>query len=203
MLAEVFPGFFALWSDTLWCDHLRKTLYWYLVANDYSMGIRADAGIILAQTALERLAWVHCVKHRNIVSPAAFARKGLSAADKIRMLATTFGIPTQLPDTMKALNAKRGEKWASIPDAIAEIRNALVHPYDKDSPPKGAYYEAWRLSMWLLDLALLRLCKHTGHYASRLADGRWAGTVEQVPWAKETSTQKAEQSGTNEEQNLR
>ena len=186
LLSGVFPGFFDLWSSDSWKEHLRVALYWYLAANERSTGIGVDAGIILAQTALERLAWAYCVEHRKMVSQKAFLQRGLSATDKLHMLITTLGIPIELPGTMTTLNAKPGEKWADILDAITSIRNALVHPSEKKSFLRSShYYEAWLLSMWLLDLVLLRLCKHTGDYANRLADRRCVGIVEQVPWAKQ------------------
>lgn len=184
LLSDVFPGFFALLNDKSWKDHLRVALYWYLAANERATSIGVDAGIILAQTALERLAWVHCVEHQKIVSEEAFKPRGLSAADKLRMLVSTLGIPVQIPRTMRAMNGKRGRKWADIPDAITLIRNSLVHPYEKELPPADSYYEAWQLSMWLLDLALLRLCNHGGDYANRTAGPRYLGQVERVPWSK-------------------
>jgi hypothetical protein len=206
LLSDVFPGFFALWNDRSWRKHLYAVLYWYLAANEGSTCIRADAAIILAQAAIERLAWAYCVEHRKIVSGKAFEPRGLSAADRIRMLAATLGIPTELPATMAALNAKRGKKWDDIPDAITAVRNKLVHPKSQrekhnisdaiasvqtmlvypakaSAPPSGSHFEAWQLSMWLLDLTLLRLCGHKGDYGNRLVR-RWAGMVEQVPWAK-------------------
>jgi len=186
LFSEVFPGFFTLWNDEAWREHLRKSLYWYLAANERSTGIGVDAGIILAQTALERLAWAYCVEHQRIVSQDAFTPRGLSSANKLRMLASTLGITTKIPTTMRALRGRRGRKWVDIPDAIASIRNALVHPHVKDSHTSQAYYEAWNLSMWLLDLTLLRLCSYNGNYGNRLVE-RYPGTVEHVPWAKGNS----------------
>jgi hypothetical protein len=120
-----------------------------------------------------------------MVSQKAFLQKALSAPDKLRMLISSLGVPAELPATMTMLNAKPGEKWADIPDAITSIRNALVHPSEKKSfLTRDYFYEAWQLSMWLLDLVLLRLCKHTGDYANRLTNKRWVGTVERVPWTK-------------------
>jgi hypothetical protein len=156
----------------------------FISQKSVATGIGVDAGIILAQTALERLAWAHCVEDRKVVSQEAFKPRGLSAADRLRMLTSTLGIPVEIPKTMKALCGRRGTKWADIPDAITAIRNALVHPYEEKSPPTGAYYDGWRLSMWLLDLVLLCLCNHNGEYGNRIADPRYAGLVERVPWAK-------------------
>lgn len=184
MLSEVFPGFFNLWNSASWKEHLKVALYWYLAANERTTGIGVDAGIILAQTALERLAWAYCVEHQKIVSQDAFKPRGLSAADRIRMLASTLDIPVQLPIIMDAFRLRPAKPWGDIPDAITEVRNSLVHPYKKHAPPKGAYYQAWELSMWLLDLALLRLCNHTGDYANRLDRSRYVGHVERVPWGQ-------------------
>ena len=192
LLSDVFPGFFSLWNDGMWKEHLKVALYWYIAANERTTGIGVDAGIILAQTALERLAWVHCVKHQKIVSEEAFKPRGLSAADRLRMLISTLGIPVNIPATMSALHGRRGRKWADIPDAITSIRNSLIHPYDKNLPPKGSYYEAWQLSMWLLDLALLRFCNHNGDYGNRIANSRYVGQVERVPWGEKAMNDNGE-----------
>jgi hypothetical protein len=192
LLSDVFPGFFSLWNDGTWKEHLKVALYWYIAANERTTGIGVDAGIILAQTALERLAWVHCVKHQKVVSEEAFKPRGLSAADRLRMMISTLGIPAEIPVTMSALHGKRGSKWADIPDAITSIRNSLVHPYEKNLPPKGSYYEAWQLSMWLLDLALLRFCNHNGDYGNRIANPRYVGQVESVPWGEQAMNDNAE-----------
>ena len=93
-------------------------------------------------------------------------------------------IPADLPDRLKALHGRRGKKWSDGPDAVTGVRNALVHPSEKDELPEGAYFEAWQLSMWFLDLVLLRLCGYAGEYANRLALSRWVGQVEPVPWGQ-------------------
>ncbi len=66
-------------------------------------------------------------------------------------------------------------------DALTDLRNGLVHPDKKNEPPEGAYYDAWRLSLWYIDMILLRLCGHCGDYGNRFKR-RWVGQVEKVPW---------------------
>jgi hypothetical protein len=188
LLSEVFPGFFARWNEEAWAKPLRTTLYWYLAANDRGTGIGVDAGLILAQTALECLAWTYCVEDRKMVSRTAFLPRGLSASDKLRMLGSTLQIPMQIPPETTALHARYGAEW-DIPDAITNIRNQLVHPSKKDTLPEGSYYEAWKLAMWLLDLVLLHLCSHTGKYANRLPSGRWVGVVSDVPWVNKAPSE--------------
>ena len=183
LLPQVFPGFISLWMNELWREPLTHALYWYLGACDRRVGIGVDTGLILAQTALELLAWTYCVQDRKTVSQAAFGPRGLSAAHRLRLLASALGISQEIPTDFSALHAKRGKKWADGLDAITTIRNSLVHPGVRMELPEDSYYEAWRLSLWYIDLILLRLCGHDGKYANRLAQ-RWTGQVESVPWAK-------------------
>lgn len=182
LLSQVFPGFIALWKSQLWHQPLTEALYWYLAANDRGTGIGVDAGLILAQTAVELLAWNYCVKELRMVSEAAFKQRGLSAADKLRLLASATGIPKDIPPQLKALHSKPGAPWSDAMHAITDIRNSLVHPDTASRPRDNTYYDAWRLSLWFIDLVLLRLCDHSGKYSNRLVT-RWVGTVELVPWA--------------------
>jgi hypothetical protein len=184
LLSQVFPGFMSLWSSNLWHQPLTHALYWYLAACDRRAGIGVDAGLILAQTALETLAWTYCVLQRKMVSPRAFKRGGLPAADKLRLLTSSLSIPKETPLGLSALHGTSGKKWEDAMDAITAIRNSLVHPDGQTGFPGESYYEAYKLSLWIVDLVLLRLCGHRGKYANRLANNRWAGAVEPVPWAQ-------------------
>lgn len=182
LLKEVFPGFVALWKSELWNRALREALYWYLGANERGTGIGVDSGLILAQTALELLAWNYCVRDRRMVSEAAFKPRGLSAADKLRLLASTIGIPLEIPSTLTGLHSKPGKKWADGMEAVTTIRNTLVHPDAETAISDGSYYDAWRLSLLYIELAILRLCGHNGEYSDRLTC-RTLGQVVTVPWA--------------------
>lgn len=184
LMTEVFPGYYALWKNDLWRTAIWKATYWYVLAN----GSNSDSGLILAQTALELLAWTYCVEDRKMVSPGPFDK--LPAADKFRILASTLDIPLALPSHLKALNTPRPGSgvWQDAMDAITGIRNSLVHPHSKFKPQAGSSREAEMLSLWYLDLVLLRLCGHKGRYGNRLAPPpRYVGTVENVPWMTGTS----------------
>ena len=79
---EVFPGFLRLWSNTIWRQPIAHAFYWHLGASDVRGGIGVDTGLILAQTALEGLAWSYCIMDRKLVSKSAFGeRGGLNAAN--------------------------------------------------------------------------------------------------------------------------
>jgi hypothetical protein len=182
LLSQVFPGFVKLWSNEMWRTPLAHAIYWYLGANDRRVGIGVDTGLILAQTALEGLAWTYCVLSRRMVSAAAFSHRGLRAADKLRLLATSLEIPTELPSNVPALCKYKPKQNSDSMDVITEIRNALVHSDASIHHPASVYFEAWKLSLWYLDLVLLRLCEHKGSYANRLNED-FTGIVRRVPWA--------------------
>ncbi|MCX7428720.1 MAG: hypothetical protein NTW96_24220 [Planctomycetia bacterium] len=186
LLPQVFPGFVSLWTNPLWHRPLTHAIYWYAGACDRRVGIGTDAGLILAQAALESLAWTYCVIDRKMVSKSAFKRGGLAASDKLRLLASSLStdIPRDIPTSLSALHQKPGGgRWADAMDAITSIRNSLVHADSKTQFPTESYFEACKLALWYIEMALLRLCGHTAKYANRLAERRWAGTVEPVPWA--------------------
>ena len=182
VLSQVFPGFLALWKSDLWMNALTKALYWYLAANERGTGIGVDAGLIPAQAALEVLAWTYCVMDRKMISERAFKPRGLSTADKFRLLASVLDIPLEIPTELPTLHAKRDKSWQDGMDAITDIRNSLVHPQKEPQLHHDVYFEAWKLSLWYLDSIFLRLFGHNGKYASRLAQ-RWVGQVTDVPWA--------------------
>ncbi len=186
LLTQVFPGFMSLWSDKLWHDPLAHALYWYLGACDRRVGIGVDTGLILAQTALELLAWTCCVQDRKMISAVAFKPRGLSAADKLRLLASALGVPLAIPAALsglKKLQASSPTRWTDGMDAITGIRNSMVHPDIQTGVAGDSFYEAWNLSLWYVDMVLLRLCGHNGTYANRLKH-RFVGQVEHVPWAQ-------------------
>ena len=47
---------------------------------------------------------------------------------------------------------------------------------------RAATFDAWWLSLWYQELALLRLLGHQGSYANRTRIDRWVGQIEPVPW---------------------
>lgn len=182
VLADVFPGFMERMSGQAERSPMGAALYWSLAARDGAPTVRMDAGLVLAQTAIENLAWTVCVKERRMVSPEAFGRRGLSAADRIRLLASALDIPIELPKTLEVLARRRGAQWSDGAHAVTDIRNSLVHPSKQSKHDADGCAEAWEFSLWFLDLALLRLFGYNGPYSNRL-NATFVGEVEPVPWA--------------------
>jgi len=187
-LVEAFPGFYDRWQNEGWRSALRESIYWYVKANNSLRGI--DAGIILTQAALERLAFEYAVKDRRLVAIKGF--KALWASDKFRLLFSSLGIRIDLPQECEELigfGRVTGQvQFEDSPHALTEIRNSLVHPEHKHRGQYGkAYYEAWSLGLWYLELCLLRLCGYQGTYGNRLRR-QTVGEVDAVPWGSPTDS---------------
>jgi len=182
-LVELFPKFMDRWNDENWRKALNDSTYWYLNANDNGRGI--DAGIILSQAALERLGFEFCVVERRLLEREGF--KKLWASDKFRLLFSTLRIPLDIPDEtpdLQRLSIKNQMNWLDAPHALTGIRNSLVHPEKIHSAPLGkACPNAWKLSLWYLEMSMLAICGYSGPYANRLKQ-HWVGQIEDVPWSE-------------------
>lgn len=180
-LSSFFPCFMKKWLTDDWREALNEIIYWYLNANFSSRGI--DAGIILTQAAIERLSYQFAVKEKRLVTVEGF--KNLWASDKFRLLFSSLSIPLDIPpetSELQALANNQKMKWLDAPHALTEIRNSLVHPeHKKRGQLSSAYYEAWNLGLWYLEMGILASCGYKGTYGNRLKQ-RWVGQVENVPW---------------------
>ena len=162
-----------------WRETLHEVIYWYLNANYSTRGI--DAGIILTQAAIERLSYEFSVKDKRLLTVNGF--KDLWASDKFRLLFSSLNIPLDIPSETSELQQLAGRiDWLDAPHALSEIRNSLVHPEHKRRGQfKSAYYEAWNLGLWYLEMGILAICGYVETYGNRLKQ-RWVGQVENVPW---------------------
>jgi len=183
-LANLFPGFMARWENKDWQEALQEVIYWYLSSNCSTLGrgIGIDAGIILTQAAIERLSFEYAVRHKRLIEAEGF--RNLRASDKFRLLFSSLNIPIDIPASLPELHKLSKQfNWLDAPHAITEIRNSLVHPERKQPGQFGkAFFSAWNLGQWYLELALLRICDYSGTYSNRLILNKYVGTVETVPW---------------------
>ncbi len=184
-LVNLFPSFLTKWENESWQEALSEVIYWYLSSNCSTLGrgIGIDAGIILTQAAIERLSYEYAVKTKRLITVNGF--KDLRASDKFRLLFSSLGISidisSQTPNLQK-LALAREIKWLDAPHALTEVRNSLVHPEHKHRHQfNSAFYEAWNLGLWYLELSILRICGYSGSYSNRLIN-KHVGTVEDVPW---------------------
>lgn len=182
-LAALYPLFMKKWKNDDWRETLEEVLYWYSNANFPERGI--EAGIILIQAAIERLAYEYIVKEKRLLLSDAF--KGLRASDKFRLLLSSLRIPLEIPkETPELINLSKTNnfKWLDAPHALTEIRNSLVHPEREKlrQLTTSVYHEAWHLGLWYLELGVLAVCEYSKTYANRLKKSI-GSQVEKVPWS--------------------
>ena len=187
-LAQLFPEFMEKLNDDQWKKTFYTVIYWYVRSNNTSGG-GIDTGIILSQIAIERLAYEYSVNCRKLIESNGF--KDLKASDKFRLLFASLDIPVEIPDHLpKVQEIAKKFKYIDTPHFLTEIRNSMVHPdHKRHDDFSSHYYDAWRLSLWYLELTILRLCNYQGTYANRLPHEHWVGQVENVPWVKNNSIQ--------------
>ncbi len=184
-LARCFDGFAALFLNPSWNTVLKTAITWYLEAN--ARDINIESGLCLVQAALEMLAWTILVRDKGILSEDGFSK--ISAADKIRLLLTHFRIPTGLTQLAALKAVAAALNWMDGPQAVTEIRNAVMHGSEKkrdriSAADFPARVEAWELCLSYLELLILALCGFNAHYVNRLRKGCMRQqAIESVPWA--------------------
>jgi len=182
-LSRMFAGFVQRWNDAAWKGPLRSSVSWFVEAN--SPGTTHESRIILSQVALELLAWVRLVETQKLHSRSDFNR--LSAAGRIRVLLQQIGAPTAIPAYLAHLPSLCQGDAFDGPGVMTRVRNALVHATEDNRDVIGTLdgvtlYECSQLALQYVELVLLAICGHNGHYARR-AWRAWQGDDEVlVPW---------------------
>ena len=167
-LSSAFGGFMSVASEDP-DTHvvLARAIGWYEAA---LASFGSPASVVLAQAGLELLAW------RRITVEMKFSeksRKNLDAADQLRLLLSGTGLPFDTPAELVELSKKR----LSVPEAITQARNAIVHPVDNSGFTKAQEIEAQDLALWYFEMLLLRMIGYNGEYWHRLAKENRS-----VPW---------------------
>jgi hypothetical protein len=185
-LMELFPEFWHLWHRPTSRETLQRTIHWYVVANESSS---AETGLVLAQLALDRLAW-EIVFGGSTAQMTPNQRRYTSA--RITALINRFAIPSAIPARSGKLlelafrDHPQDPQLRTGPVALSSARNAIVHP-DWNADPQtaeAAVLEARNLALWYLELSLLAWMKYTGDHQWRLREAQVTGEVEPVPWAR-------------------
>ena len=182
-LPQLFSGFWRLYDDSDWRDTICTVIDWYLNSNNGPFHV----GIILAQAALESI----CYKIvGNIISDKESLAKFLRASLNEKEIGIDDKIPESFQDlkdfSTQKVSQERGKYYKGDgPEAIVEIRNDLIHKKKKyGGLSVEVQLDALRLSLWYLEVILLRKFEYRGQYMNRLriAD---ENPFENVPWANE------------------
>jgi len=170
-LGAIFEAFLQRWLDARNREVLQRIISGFVQAHDADPIENAIVGV---QIVLETLTW--------LIQPGTPTQRG--AGGRIAKLLSEADIPLDIPDSMPGLSAAAAHRgWIHGPHAIVEIRNDIVHVGRAETLHFETLVDAWRLSLWYVELALLRWLGYSGVHNSRIGNDRATGKVEPVPWA--------------------
>ena len=184
LLSELFDAFAQTKADADLGPPFSLALHWYQNSNIRAGGM--EGAIILGLTALDLLGAMVVVDRAGVMSDSKYDK--LVAKDKLARLLEVLKVPNAVPPKLTNLSAFAAtNNWPTASETLAEVRHGYVHSNKKRrqvvlSAPNLATFEAWQLSLWYQELALLYLLRHRGEYRNRLT-AEWLGQVEKVPWA--------------------
>lgn len=181
-LNDLWKKFSELWQDINDKNFLDTLIHWYVEANSNS-GF-TEGSIMMAQTALELLYnWWIVEDKKLIIGEDA---KKMSASNKIRLLLSQLNISHLAPGRFTELQKfiDNDSNIIDAPDAIVQIRNAIVHSQEEKRRKiiaihPNAKHEALELSIWYIEMALLRILSYQGKYINRCSE---INNEEYVPW---------------------
>ncbi len=187
-MRDLFPGFMKKWTDVVWKKTVNSAIFWYVTAN--SPNISIENGIVLNHIAFETLSWTYLVEETKKVSSNDVS--DMKAAQRLRQLLAEMGIPLDVPPNFSRLAAfANSNEHCDGPQAVSLLRNAYVHPSPRnqkrlDRVGIDAKCEAWELSMYYLEMILLRIFDYNGQVSSRIAEAKYkGGETRFVPWAED------------------
>jgi len=175
-LNAIFAPFLELWRNEDLRRVLIRVISWYVEAQDLDP---VEAAVPAAQIALETLAATVPLKP-ELDDPAL----GSNAAGKQARLLKRLGIPLDIPAELQELKLASGSKpWRHGPEAITHLRNDITHPRQDRAWTSPAMIDAWKLSLWYLELSMLAWLGYRGQHNRRTRINRSVGLVDPVPWA--------------------
>ena len=186
LLTEVFDAFCQMYNDSTLRESLVVALHWYRHCNMRSSGM--EGSLVLGMAALDLLSALIVAGRNRTMSEAK--HDNLVAAKKLRDLLRALNVPAGIPPRFKALTTFAANNGKSDScEALVALRNGFVHSNEArrkvvfGADGRAATFDAWWLSLWYQELALLHLLGHQGSYANRTIEERWVGQIEPVPWS--------------------
>ena len=179
-LEEVFSGFWAQYQGSQRNDRTRIALEWYLDSNAQRA---LHSSIVLSQAALERLSFVQVGK--KLTAKQLGRKNKETEGEWIARALRKVGVNCKIPPTYAKLEQLRIDNgFAHGPHTLVEIRNDLIHQdMSHGILSVDAYRQARELSLWYVEMMLLKLANFNGKYGNRTTQ-EWRGQVELVPWAR-------------------
>jgi len=184
LLTELFDAFARTKADADLGPPFSLALHWYQSSNIRAGGM--EGAIILGLTALDLLGAMVVVDRAKLISDSKYDK--LSANDKLARLLGVLKLTNAIPPKLTNLTVFAAvNAWSTASEALAEIRHGYVHSNRKRrqvvlSAVNLATFEAWQLSLWYQEVALLYLLGHQGEYRNRMT-AESLGEVDRVPWS--------------------
>ena len=178
-IATLFPLFWQQLSTN--ASVLTKPIELYAESSEIARSGLHQHALTVSQSALENIA----------ESKIGKMPRGTSAADHINHALNQIGIDTNLsnfPAILAAWTTRfKGSPSDGGPTFVARLRNS-VHPRPTNTMTEDLdYYNAWRLSQYYVETALLKICNYTDKYRNRMTS-EWTTDSEIVPWAPKQNT---------------
>lgn len=189
MIAEAFPGFYH-WRQS-WREEAKLAIYWYLMTEP----TKAESSIILAQSALELLAWVYLVEKEKVFTEDEFEKK--EASKKINRLLEKLKIPKSIDSRLNALAQYSNQFDVKFRNngayALSKVRNDMAHLSTSNrqslfNTSSSVTIQAAKLIRWYLELSFLSLSNYQGFYCNCLPQHISWGNRELVPWSSHHSS---------------
>jgi hypothetical protein len=185
---SLWKNYNEIWKDENHRDFLATAIHWYVEANNNS-GF-AEGSIIMAQTALELIYNWWIIENKKLIQGKD--SESLSASNKIRLLISHLDILSDVPMGFENLQkfVDNDKQINDAPEAIVQIRNAVVHSQQEKrkkliSIHLLAKYEALQLSLWYIELSILKILNFNGNYYNRTSSELSRSKSEElVPWMK-------------------
>lgn len=167
---------------------LLSSIHWYVEAN--SNAGDWEGSIIWAQTALELIYNWWIVENKKMM--LGKDSDNISAANKIRLILSQINLPGSIPSTLTELQKfKKSRNAIDAPDAIVEIRNAIVHSRESNRRKLSeidadAIGEALQVYIWYIELSLLCILEYNDRYFNRCSGELYeAKGIQKVPWKRD------------------
>lgn len=188
-------AFSALWKHfrLIWKrspddkNFLVSSIHWYVEAN--SNAAYWEGSIILAQTALELIYNWWIVENKKMM--LGKDSDNISAANKIRRILSQIDLSGSIPSTLTELQKfKKSRNAIDAPDAIVEIRNAIVHSRENNRRKLSeidadVIGEALQVYIWYIELSLLCILEYDDGYFNRCSGELYeARGIQKVPWKR-------------------
>lgn len=187
-LNELWQNFSSIWKDKDDKNFLTSAIHWYIEANG-NAGF-SEGSIIMAQTALELLYNWWIVENKKII--VGKDSENINASNKIRLLLSQLNITYSVPASYTYLQKfiDESKDIVDAPDAVVQIRNAIVHSQEEKRKRLSAIhyrakYEALQLCLWYIEMSLLCILGYDDKYFNRCSKEVYANKAEElVPWTK-------------------